>query len=682
MKFNIGTKILGSFLAILLLVVIVGFYTLSVNQNALEEAVGQGSVFLVEDTIQRIDKNIFLKLEELEKFKSDILLQSTLKESNEEFEKLEDVDAYILGKDSDWINAPENEITPFMESLISNPLSERLREFFIIFGEQRYGYQTYGEVFVTNKYGALVSATGKTSDYNQADEMWWENTKDGKFSISTFEYDTSAAVWGIPLSVRVDDGEGNFLGLIKALVPAGIIAREAELTNKKYETSEITLLTNSQEVVYKTGAFRFLEDISDEQFFENVDEESGFFVALEGEREKLFSYTNSKGFRNYEGLGWILLLSHDTSEVFAPLRQLRNLLLGVTGVLLLVILILAFIMSRSISVPVKKLTETAQAIASGDLKRHVEVNSKDEIGQLGGAFNVMTSKLKASYEGLEEKVKVRTKELLKSNQLKDLFMDIMRHDLLNPAGVVRTNTQLALMDEKDVKQKEVLETIERNSNRMITMIQNASIIAKLESGGKINFKEEDLGVMLKGSVEELSERAKEKGMKVNVFVDGKFPAVVNPLIQNVFSNFISNAIKYSPEKTEIIVGIKEKGNDWLVYVEDQGEGIPTKYKTAIFERFTRLEKGAIKGSGLGLAISKKIAEAHNGKIWVRDHKGGGSVFYVLIPKVHEVGVKPVVEKIPQKKVVGQVVKKEIVEVPQEVGGEMSRDKIKGDNNGK
>ncbi len=55
----------------------------------------------------------------------------------------------------------------------------------------------------------------------------------------------------------------------------------------------------------------------------------------------------------------------------------------------------------------------------------------------------------------------------------------------------------------------------------------------------------------------------------------------------------------------------------------------------IFERFTRLEKGAIKGSGLGLAISKKIVEAHNGKIWVRDHKGGGSVFYVLVPKVHK-----------------------------------------------
>ncbi len=191
---------------------------------------------------------------------------------------------------------------------------------------------------------------------------------------------------------------------------------------------------------------------------------------------------------------------------------------------------------------------------------------------------------------------------------------------------------------------------------MIRMIENASILAKLESGEKIDFKKEDLGVILKSSVEELNERAKGKNMKINVYVKGKFPAIVNPLIQNVFSNFISNAIKYSPEKTKIIAGIKKKGEDWLVYVEDRGEGIPAKYKRAIFERFTRLDKGAIKGSGLGLAISKKITEAHNGKIWVGDHKGGGSIFYVLIPKVRKGDVKSVVE-VEKKAITKPVLKK-------------------------
>jgi len=390
---------------------------------------------------------------------------------------------------------------------------------------------------------------------------------------------------------------------------------------------------------YDTENFKGI-NYGDKEFVSKLLEGSSESLVLskdEGfsDRSMVASLAPQLGQLDYQGNGWGLVVETPTDVAFASAREEAIKLVGILIALFFIFVGgMAFSMRGIVVRPIVSLTNVAQSIAEGDLNKKVEVKSKDEIGQLGDAFNVMTSKLKQSYAGLEEKVRVRTKELLASNMLKDLFMDIMRHDLLNPAGIIRTNTQLVLGEEKDMKKKEALEAIERNSNRMITMIQNASIIAKLESGEKIDFKEEDLGVMLRGSVEELSERAKEKGMKVRVIIDGKFLAVVNPLIQNVFSNFISNAIKYSPEKSEIIVGIKGKGKDWLVYVEDQGEGIPTKYKKAIFERFTRLEKGAIKGSGLGLAISKKIAEAHNGKVWVRNHKGGGSVFYVLVPKVH------------------------------------------------
>jgi signal transduction histidine kinase len=271
----------------------------------------------------------------------------------------------------------------------------------------------------------------------------------------------------------------------------------------------------------------------------------------------------------------------------------------------------------------------------------LRTQSAELVGGLSSIKEQMIMRMEA--KELEAALKRANISLEKSNKLKDLFMDIMRHDLLNPAGVVRTSSQLALKKEKDVKKREILRLIERSSNRMIRMIENASILAKLESGEKIDFKGEDLGVMLKGSVEELSERAKAQGMIVKVVAKGKFPAVVNPLIQNIFSNFLSNAIKYSPEKTEITAGIKKKNGNWLVYVEDRGEGIPAKYKKAVFERFTRLEKGAIKGSGLGLAISKKIVGAHNGRIWVGDHKGGGSIFYVTVPKVHVGSVKPLLK---------------------------------------
>jgi signal transduction histidine kinase len=355
------------------------------------------------------------------------------------------------------------------------------------------------------------------------------------------------------------------------------------------------------------------------------------------------AYTKSIEKIQGEDYYWTLLVILERDPLLSPIIKQRNKTLLFGLFIAVIISLSSFFIARGITKPLLELRNSAIKIGKGDLNTKIKVRSKNEIGDLARSFETMRINLKKSRAQLvkKEKLEKANKELAKSNKLKDLFMDIMRHDLLNPAGVVKISSQLALMEEKDVKRKEVLGKIVKNNSRVIKMIENASILAKLESGENIEFKEEDLGILLKGSVEELSERAKEKCMKIKLFAEGKFPAVVNPLIQNVFSNFISNAIKYSPEKTEVIVGIKEKGEDWLVYVEDRGEGIPTKYKGMVFERFTRLEKGAIKGSGLGLAISKKIAEAHNGKVWVRDHKGGGSVFYVLVPKIHkEVETKP------------------------------------------
>jgi len=238
----------------------------------------------------------------------------------------------------------------------------------------------------------------------------------------------------------------------------------------------------------------------------------------------------------------------------------------------------------------------------------------------------------------------------------------MRHDLLNPAGVVRTSAQTALIDEKSPKKKETLQLIEDSSDRLIKMIENASVFAKLESGEKIEFKEMDLGAILKQIGQELGDRAAERGNKIKVNVKGKFPAIVNPIIGDVFANFITNAVKYGQEKTDIIADIKKYGNNWRISIANKGEKIPDKYKKAIFDRFTRLEKGAIKGSGLGLGIVKKIVELHNGKVWVEDNSPKGSIFIVELPKF--TSAKPVDKKIVKeipasKKIVAKPIKKEV-----------------------
>ncbi len=240
---------------------------------------------------------------------------------------------------------------------------------------------------------------------------------------------------------------------------------------------------------------------------------------------------------------------------------------------------------------------------------------------------------------LEEKVKERTKdlsianeELEQSNRLKDLFIDIMRHDLLNPIMIARNTTELVMESEKDPTLKNFLTKVHKINDRTIKMIENASTLARLESGSNIEFDLADLGTVISNAVEDLSNLAEERNIKIKTNLKGEFPALVNPLIYDVFSNLISNAIKYGTDNTDIAVGIVENGSKWRVSVADRGEGIADEHKKAVFERFTRVQKGAVKGSGLGLAIVKKVVDAHSGKVWVEDNPGGGSIFNVVIPK--------------------------------------------------
>jgi PAS domain S-box-containing protein len=242
------------------------------------------------------------------------------------------------------------------------------------------------------------------------------------------------------------------------------------------------------------------------------------------------------------------------------------------------------------------------------------------------------AKIKSFAAELEEKVRERTTDLEKSNKLKDLFIDIMGHDLLKPVDISRLSLELILDQEEAPDKKKILENILLSQKRMIDLIENARVLAKLESGKKLEFEEGDLGDALRGASDELAGAASAKNIKIRVNAEGEFPAMINPLIYDVFSNLLGNAVKYGPSDADIIASISSEGSNWRITVADNGEGIADKYKKEIFDRFKRLEKGGVKGTGLGLAIVKRVVAAHNGKAWVEDNPGGGSLFCVDIPK--------------------------------------------------
>jgi len=231
----------------------------------------------------------------------------------------------------------------------------------------------------------------------------------------------------------------------------------------------------------------------------------------------------------------------------------------------------------------------------------------------------------------EEMMKKYAKELEEANHLKDLFTDIIRHDLLNPVTVIKGLSEILSEDETLHKNRKSVEMIIKNIGKLEEMIQSAATLAKVEAVDKLDFEERDLSEILRKVISDFTPMFKNKGMSVEFFGEGKCIAKVNPHIEEIFSNLLSNAVKYSPENTQITVGIKADGEDWMVSVKDRGNRIPDESKEIIFERFKRIEKRGVKGTGLGLSIVKRIVDIHKGKVWVEDNPEGGNIFLVTIP---------------------------------------------------
>ncbi len=259
-------------------------------------------------------------------------------------------------------------------------------------------------------------------------------------------------------------------------------------------------------------------------------------------------------------------------------------------------------------------------------------NDDGETDQVVYIINDVTEKKRA-----EDALKKYAAELERSNKLKDLFADIMRHDILNPLGVVKNVFELI---EDDVKSQEVereLSMVHRNIRKIEDLVHSAAHFGQLESIEELDLETGDLGDIIRQVSEDLETVAAEKDMKL-IIPKEKYPADVNPFIEDVFSNLISNAIKYGPQNTEISVTVEDLGESWMISVADNGVGVPDEHKKDIFERFKRVEKGSVKGSGLGLAIVKKVVELHKGDVWVDDNPDGGSIFTFTVPKKRKANV--------------------------------------------
>ncbi len=237
-------------------------------------------------------------------------------------------------------------------------------------------------------------------------------------------------------------------------------------------------------------------------------------------------------------------------------------------------------------------------------------------------------------------ISVTLEELERANKNYIRIMRIMAHDLRNPlSGMAGLASALLYDDVFDDESKKMLKLIETTGMHSIEMINELLKTGLADEDAPIDVQQLDVKALLYDSVELLQFKAKEKQQTI-IFDDSTnddpiFTKVNYEKIWRVLNNLIINAIKFSLIGGVIKTGIKEYKASIVIYVEDNGVGIPEQDKDAIFDMFTEAKKVGTNGEqpfGLGLSISKKIMEKHGGKIWFENGEKGGTIFYVEFPK--------------------------------------------------
>ena len=223
------------------------------------------------------------------------------------------------------------------------------------------------------------------------------------------------------------------------------------------------------------------------------------------------------------------------------------------------------------------------------------------------------------------------------DRIKEEFLHSITHDLKNPMTSIRGFVRFLLDGvggPLSESQRRMLESVDKASLRLLGMINDILDIAKLEAGKmELCLAPCNLAEVASHSVEIMDPLIRKKRIDVKIDADVPVELVADEaLFERVFTNLISNSVKFTPEEGRITLSFKMDPDQVEVCVRDTGEGIPPAYLDKIFDKFQQVMGQRRGGTGLGLTICRHIVESHKGRIWVESVLGQGSNFIFVIPR--------------------------------------------------
>jgi signal transduction histidine kinase len=229
-------------------------------------------------------------------------------------------------------------------------------------------------------------------------------------------------------------------------------------------------------------------------------------------------------------------------------------------------------------------------------------------------------------------------EAQQATRARDHMLGIVAHDLRNPLSTILLGTEMLLetaQSEERARERGHIEVVRRAAGRMNQLIQDLLDVKRMDSGGLVTDRRaESVAALVADAVELLRPLAVAASLVLESVVPADLPAIhADPArIQQVLSNLVGNAIKFTPQGGRIAIRAERVGTaEVRIAVSDSGPGMTPDQLPHIFGRFWQGERSDRRGIGLGLAIVKGIVEAHGGRVWVESRPGAGSEFIFTVP---------------------------------------------------
>ena len=288
---------------------------------------------------------------------------------------------------------------------------------------------------------------------------------------------------------------------------------------------------------------------------------------------------------------------------------------------IIISVVIGFLMSRMLTNPVKRITDTAKKIRDGDLSARTDMHGDDEIDRLGETFDEMAV-------SLEKDIKHERR----------LTSDVA-HELRTPLMAIQANVE-AMEDGVFPADYEHLETVASETRRLSRLVQQTIDLSRLENHATpLNFEYVDVAQLVKTVVNNQHQLFHERGVHLlfDSEAQGKDAIIeIDPdMITQAVTNLLSNAMRYTPEGGYVYVSVAVERHYVTISVKDTGIGIAKEDLSRIFDRFWRADASRARdagGLGVGLALTKHIVDRHEGYISVESEVGKGSTFVIYLPR--------------------------------------------------